>query len=188
MEASPSLAPPDAAEPVVSVARRIITARAEEVSHYAKLYPLLLGEITEIMEDWDRNTDELPWSGLEASSRQNNLVSVITRVIDCAMSSASREERVNALLQAAANHGASRRKQNMDVESLFTEYDRLRAATWRHLKDLVEGPTSYDAIFVIDGLISVASRATALGYHREEMQLTGLWGKQIEELKKTVRS
>jgi len=88
-------------EPVVSVARRIISARADEVTHYAKLYPLLLGNIPEIMEDWDRSTDELPWSGLEASGRQNNLVSVLTRVVDCAMGSASREERVNALLQIA---------------------------------------------------------------------------------------
>lgn len=175
-------------EPVVDVAKRIVAARADEVSHFAKLYPRLLGEIPGIMEEWDRKTDELPWSGLEASSRQNNLVSVITRVIDCAMSSASRGERVDALIQAASNHGASRRAQGVDVESLFTEYDRLRAATWRQLKELVDAPTSYDAIFVIDGLLSVASRATALGYHREEMQLSGLWGKQLEELKKTVRS
>lgn len=176
-------------ETVVSVARRIVAARAEEVAHYAKLYPLLLGEITEIMDDWDRTTDELPWSGLEASGRQNNLVSVITRVIDCAMGSASRDERVDALIQAAANHGASRRNQGVvEVEDLFTEYDRLRAATWKQLKDLVEAPTSYDAIFVIDGLLSVASRATALGFHRQEMEEIGVWGKQLEELKKTVRS
>jgi hypothetical protein len=176
-------------EPVVSVARRIISERAEEVAHYAKLYPLLLGEITEIMDDWDRNTDQLPWSGLEKSGRQNNLVSVITRVIDCAMGSASRKERVDALLQAAVNHGASRRKQGgVDVQHLLMEYDRLRTATWKQLKELVDPPTSYDAIFVIDGLLSVASRATALGFHREEMEESGVWGKQIEELKKTVRS
>lgn len=184
MEPSPLAA----AEPVVAVAKRIIAARADEVNHFATLYPLLLGEIGDIMAEWDRKTDELPWSGLEASERQNNLVSVITRVIDCAMSSASRGERVDALIQAASNHGGARRTQGVEVESLFTEYDRLRAATWRHLKELVGPPTSLDAIFVIDGLLSVASRATALGYHREEMQLSGLWGKQLEELKKTVRS
>jgi len=41
---------------------------------------------------------------------------------------------------------------------------------------------------VIDGLLSVASRATALGYHRDEMQMSGLLEKQLEELRKTVRS
>ena len=87
--------------PVVAVARRIIASRGEEVAPYAKLYPLLLAEMDEIMADWDRSTDELPWSGLEQSDRQNNLVSVITRIIDCAMSSASREERVTALIDAA---------------------------------------------------------------------------------------
>ncbi|MDQ6718454.1 MAG: hypothetical protein M3Z17_08935 [Gemmatimonadota bacterium] len=173
---------------VVAAARRIIAAREAEVLHYAILYPLLLGEIPEIMSAWDRSTEELPWSGLEASSRQNNLVSVITRVIDCAMGSASRAERVNALIQAASNHGDSRRKQDVGMEVIFSEYDKLRAATWRKLRDLVEMPTSLDAIFVIDGLLSVASRATALGYHRAEMEESGLYDKQIEELKKTVRS
>ena len=81
----------DTVDPVVAAARRIISARDEEVATYAKLYPLLLAEMDEIMAAWDRSTDELPWSGLEESDRQNNLVSVITRIIDCAMSSASRE-------------------------------------------------------------------------------------------------
>ena len=180
--------PSRAGDPLLDVARRIIAAREAEVVHYAELYPLLLGEIPEIMADWDRSTEELPWSGLKAGERQNNLVSVITRVIDCAMGSASRAERVNALIQAAANHGASRRKQGVEVEVLFAEYDKLRVATWQKLRDLVEPPISYDAIFVIDGLLSIASRATALGYHREEMEASGHWTKQIEELKKTVRS
>lgn len=180
---------PKAPEQVVDVARRIVSARADEVAHYAQIYPLLLGEIPDIMSAWDKSIDQLPWSDLEASSRQNNLVSVITRVIDCAMSSASREERVNALIQAAANHGASRREQGgIKVEDLFTEYDRLRGATWNQLKSITEDPTIYDAIFVIDGLLSIASRATALGFHRAEMQQKGLWTKQLDELKKTVRS
>lgn len=177
-----------AGDPLLDVARRIIAAREAEVGHYAELYPLLLGEIPGIMADWDRNTEELPWSGLKAGERQNNLVSVITRVIDCAMSSASRTERVNALIQAAANHGQSRRTQGVEVEVLFAEYDKLRVATWQKLRELVPAPTSYDAIFVIDGLLSIGSRATALGYHRDEMIAGGLWTKQIEELKKTVRS
>ena len=183
-----STSPSTPADSLVEVARRIIAAREAEVRHYALIYPLLLGEIPEIMDAWDRSTEELPWSRLEASSKQNNLVSVITRVIDCAMGSASREERVNALVQAASNHGGSRRKQNVGIDIIFAEYDKLRTATWRQLKDLGEGRTSLDAIFVIDGLLSIASRATALGYHREEMEPTGHYDKEIQELKKTVRS
>ncbi len=175
-------------EPVVDVARRIVAAREAEVRHYALLYPLLLGVIPEIMDGWDKSTDQLPWSGLEASTRQNNLVSVITRVVDCAMSSASKDERVSALIQTAANHGASRRKQDVEVSILFAEYDKLRAATWEQLKLLVEPPTSYDAIFLIDGLLTVASRATALGFHKKELLESGNYDKQIEELKATVRS
>src|SRR5687768_14614965 len=97
------------AEPVVEVARRILAARAVEVEHYAKLYPLLLAEMGEIMADWDRQTDALPWSALE--ERQNDLAGVVTRVIDCAMSTASRDERVDAMIGAACRHGAYRRKQ-----------------------------------------------------------------------------
>jgi hypothetical protein len=179
-------APP--AEPVVEVARRILAARAVEVAHYAKLYPLLLAEMDEIMADWDRNTDALPWSRLERSERQNDLASVITRVIDCAMSSASRGERVDAMIAAACSHGHSRRKQGMDVPSIFREYDVVRAATWRQLKTLVDAPTSYDAIFVIDGLLSIATRVTVLGYHRDEMEANGLWSKHLLELKQSVRS
>jgi hypothetical protein len=177
-----------AAEPVVAVAKRILSARAAEVAPYARLYPLLLADMGEIMAEWDRKTDELPWSELEHADRQNNLAGVITRVIDCAMSDASRDVRVNALIEAACAHGESRRKQGVDVPSLFTEYDVARTATWRQLKTLTAPPTSYSIIFVIDGLLSVASRGTVLGYHRKEMEANGLWASQREELRKTVRS
>ena len=177
-----------AVEPVVVVAKRILSARATEIEPYALLYPLLLADIGEIMAEWDRKTDELPWSELEQADRQNNLVGVITRVIDCAMSDASRDARVNALIEAACAHGESRRTQGVDVPSLFREYDVVRTATWRQLKTLAAPPTSYGAIFVIDGLLSVASRGTVLGYHRKEMEALGLWASQREELRKTVRS
>lgn len=175
-------------EPVVDVARRIIAAREAEVAHYARLYPLLLAEMEEIMADWDRNVDALPWSSLKASERRNDLAGVVTRVIDCAMGSASRADRVDALISAACNHGAYRRRQNLEVHSIFREYDVIRAATWQHVRTLAPAPTSYDAIFVIDGLLSVATRGTVLGYHRSEMEANGLWSKHFEELKKTVRS
>ena len=180
--------PPSAAEPVVSVAKRIVSARDMEVAHYAQLYPLLLAEIGSIMAEWDRKTDELPWSQLEEDERRNNLSSVVTRVIDCAMSEESRDVRVNALIDSACAHGESRRKQGVDVPSLFTEYDVVRNATWKHLKTISTPPTSYNAIFVIDGLLSVASRGTVLGFHRKEMEANGLWDSQREELRKTVRS
>ena len=176
------------ADPIVEIARRILAARDAEVEHYAKLYPLLLAEMTSIMDDWDRNTDVLPWSALERSERQNDLPSVVTRVIDCAMSPASREERVGAMVAAACAHGESRRHQGVDVPSMFTEYNVVRAATWRHLKELAKAPISYDAIFVIDGLLSIATRGTVLGYHRKEMEANGLWVKHREELQKSVRS
>ncbi len=113
---------------------------------------------------------------------------VITRVIDCAMGPASKEERVNALVDVACSHGESRRKQNVGVDSLFAEYDVVRGATWRHLKSIADPPTSFNAIFVIDGLLSVATRGTVLGYHRKEMEAINLWTKQRDELKATVRS
>lgn len=92
------------------------------------------------------------------------------------------------MVAAACAHGQSRRKQEMDVHSIFREYDVIRAATWHQLKALAKAPTSYDAIFVIDGLLSVATRGTVLGFHRKEMEANGLWAKHLDELKKTVRS
>ena len=175
-------------EPVVAVARRILSARATEVAPYTRLYPLLLADMGEIMAEWDRKTDELPWSELEHADRQNNLAGVITRVIDCAMSDTPRNVRVNALIEAACAHGESRREQGVDVPSLFTEYDVIRTATWRQLQTLAGASTAYNAIFVIDGLLSVASRGTVLGYHRKEMQANGLWSEQLQELRQTVRS
>jgi hypothetical protein len=165
-----------------------MTTRAQEVAPYARLYPLLLAEVPEIMAEWDRTTHDLPWSNLEEGERQNNLAAVVTRVIDCAMGSGSREARVDALIAAACAHGYSRREQNFEVPAIFSEYDRLRTATWRLLRELADAPTSFDAIFVIDGLLSVASRGTVLGFHRREMEELGLWDKHLTELKKTVRS
>jgi hypothetical protein len=177
-----------ASEPVVATARRILSARDVEVGPFARLYPLLLAEIDEIMADWDRSTDELPWSGLEKGERQNNLATVITRVIDCAMSSATRGERVESLIDAACAHGEFRRKQGVAVESLFLDYDKIRSATWKQLKDLTDPQTSFSAIFLIDGLLSIATRGTVLGYHRAEMEANGLWDKHRTELRDSVRS
>lgn len=180
--------PSPAVEPVVEVARRIMSVRDLEVAPYARLYPLLLGEMDEIMAAWDRSTDELPWSDLEQGERQNNLASVITRLIDCAMSPASREQRVTALIDAACAHGEFRRAQGVDVPSLFVEYDKIRTATWREVQALAESPTSFEAIFVIDGLLSIATRGTVLGYHRVEMEANGLWSKHRGELRDSIRS
>jgi hypothetical protein len=182
------MSPHRKAEAVVVVAKRILAARASEVALYAQLYPLLLAELDEIMAEWDRNTAELPWSALEQADRKDNLAGVITRVIDCAMSGAPRAERTSALVDAAIGHGETRRKQGVDVPSILKEYFVVRTATWRQLKTLVGPPTSYDAIFVIDGLLSIASRGTVLGYHREEMEANGLWEAHRAELEKSVRS
>lgn len=179
---------PTVSETVVETARRIHAARAAEVAPYAALYPLLLGQVGEIMADWDLSTQELPWVAIEKAERQNNLASVITRVIDCAMSDATRDVRVDALIASACSHGESRRAQGLDVPTLFREYDLLRSATWGQLSMMVGSPTSYSAIFVIDGLLSIATRATVLGYHRAEMEANGLWSTHLEELRKTVRS
>ena len=62
-----------APDPVLAVAKRILSVRASEVAPYARLYPLLLADMGEIMAEWDRKTDELPWSELEQADRQNNL-------------------------------------------------------------------------------------------------------------------
>jgi hypothetical protein len=175
-------------EPVVAVAKRILAARASEVALYAQLYPLLLAELDEIMAEWNRNTDALPWTALEQADRKKNLAGVITRVIDCAMSDAPRAERTAALVDAAIAHGESRRKQGVDVPSIFREYFVVRTATWRQLKTLVNPPMSFDAIFVIDGLLSIASRGSVLGYHRKEMEANGLWEAHRTELEKSVRS
>ncbi len=175
-------------ERVVSIAERIIAAREGEVAHFAKLYPMLLAEMDEIMAGWDRTVDELPWSGLEESERQNDLAGVITRVIDCAMSSAGRDQRVTALVDSACAHGEYRRRQGVDMESVFREYDKVRTATWHELKKLVAPPTSFDAIFVIDGLLSIATRGTILGFHRTEMEENGLWEKHRQALRETVKS
>lgn len=176
-------------EPVVVVAKRIITARDEEVAHFALLYPLLLAEVEEILLGWNRSVDELPWTQLQKSERQNDLGSVITRVIDCAMSASGRDQRVTALVDAACNHGEARRKQGvLDVDSIFSEYDKLRACVWKSLKQLVSPPTSFDAIFVIDGLMSVATRGTVLGFHRQEMEANGVWEQYRADLRDSVRS
>lgn len=76
----------------------------------------------------------------------------------------------------------------MPVDALFREYDLLRSATWGQLSGIAGSPVSYGAIFVIDGPLSVATRATVLGYHRLEMLANGLWTTHLEELKQTVRS
>jgi hypothetical protein len=165
----------------LQIAHRII-----EVTPYRDIYPRLLAKIPEIMEAWDLKTDQLPWSALEATERQNNLAAVVTRVVDCAMGSESRTIRVSKLVEAALGHGKARREQNVSVESLFIDYDIVRTATWEQLKLMGGEPVMYDAIFTIDGLLSVASRLTVLGYHKDEMVAGGRWNSQLKILENLI--
>jgi hypothetical protein len=104
------------------------------------------------------------------------------------MSSESKQVRVDALIKAACGHGESRRRQGVPLDTIFREYEMLREATWTQLKILAPGATGFDAIFVIDGLLTIASRGSMIGFHRKEMETNHRFDAQLDELKRAVPS
>lgn len=106
------------------------------------------------------------------------------------------------LVDRAAQHGASRREQGHSEEILFGEYHLLREAIWRHLRryadegtpDATAGAATRErrppgaeapaiaAVHRVDHGLTIATRASLLGFHRGELVASGRWSERIAEL------
>lgn len=136
--------------------------------------------IAEVMVEWQEITREEPWLSLPAEHRTDSLPVVVLALVDVALSAAPGRKEDEALVTAAVKHGHDREAQGFTQPLLFAEYHLLRTALWRYLR--TRHAHAPGAMIGIDAAITVATSASLLGFHRDELEATGRWPRVVHAL------
>lgn len=148
---------------------------------YPSLCELLKTRTGEILAEWEQLCCAAPWDALPENHRLDALPGVLAAAIEAASKTNARNCRT-AVVHAAIKHGQDRRSQGFELQVLFTEFYFLREAIWRTLRKMADASLAYEAVLPIDHALSVATRATVAGYHRQEFEQQGRWAEKVDAL------
>jgi hypothetical protein len=138
--------------------------------------------VGEILKTWTEITATEPWMALPVTHRLDALPIVTAALVDAALTPGrGRVDRYRRFVYAAAEHGETRRKQGFDRELLFTEHYLLREAIWQFLTR-THPDHATDAVLHLDAAVTVGTRASLVGFHREEFTEKGRWPAILEEV------
>jgi hypothetical protein len=141
--------------------------------------------IPRVVALWTLAAAEEPWVLLPEHDRVDFLPTVIERIVEGVLCEAPGPSTLRPIVEAGVEHGEHRATLGVPDSVLFTEYDLLRRAIWRFLQESEFGRASTDAgrgILRIDAAISLATRASLVGYHRPQLEALGRWGTAIQTL------
>lgn len=137
----------------------------------------------EIVSLWQQAADEEPWILLPDHDRIDFLPAVIERVAAAALGPVSDRTCLRSLIAAGAKHGDDRRRQGITDTVLLGETHLLRRAIWSWIRGQeLEPAEETTAIMRLDVMMSLAMRASLLGYHREQLDARGKWPAALERL------
>jgi len=142
----------------------------------------LKAHIPEILQEWRHITDEEPWSSLPEGHRLDNLPQVAIGLFEASICDPADAQLHAEKVEAAVRHGEQRRAHGLPETVLLSEYYLLREAIWRYLKRNFPAADAGEAVLRIDNSIMLATRATLLGYHRQELEAQGRWPSPVETL------
>lgn len=143
----------------------------------------LPAHVAEIVKEWDRFSRAEPrLAGLAEGYRWDSLPLAIQELLKATLCRPDDVEVQRGLITAALKHGEDRRAGAVPPDVVFTEYSVLHDAIWHHLQRL-EGPEQrLQSILLVDIGISLATRASLSGYHRQEMEDMGSWAGIVDHL------
>lgn len=143
----------------------------------------LRAHIPDVVAEWESAVRQEPWFSLPQNHRIDNLPGVVVGLVEASLCDPGDEAQHRRQIQAAVEHGETRRAQGIPDHLILTEFHLLRQALWRYmLRELDERPAVTQAILRIDTSISVASNASMWGYHRAEIEGLGKWEAGMERL------
>ena len=137
--------------------------------------------VPEILADWQHQEAGQPWFAQPAEHGFDLLPDLIGQLLTTACCAPDDGAKYRAMLAAASDHGAQRRAQGFGQELLPTEYHLLREAVWRVLRRHAPDH-ALRAVFHVDRAITVATRASFVGYHREALAAAGRWPAALEQV------
>lgn len=136
--------------------------------------------IAEVMVEWQEITRAEPWLSLPDEHRTDSLPGVVLALADVALRGAPGPAEDEELVVAGVRHGRARFEQGFPQALLFTEYHLLRSALWQYLRG--RHANAADAMIRIDGAITIATSASLLGFHRDELEVKGKWPTVVQAL------
>ena len=142
----------------------------------------LKAHVPDILREWEAITHEEPWVSLPKTYRVDNLPDVTIGLFEASLCDPASRDAQREKIEAALEHGARRRAHEFPDAVLLTEYYLLREAIWRYLGRTFPDKVANDAILRIDSAIMLATRATLIGYHREEYEQRGSWDTTVDRL------
>lgn len=146
----------------------------------------LIEHVPDVLSRWEALIRDQPWRSLSAEHRINGLPKVLARIADAALCRPVEGHAHGAMVEAAVEHGATRRTHCIPEHLMFAEYHLLRQAIWDHLaQKFGVGTDTAQAIMRIDAVITVATNASMWGYHRQEIEAAGKWEAGIERMIRT---
>lgn len=155
-------------------------SRNNQLGH-SELCELLKTRTGEILAEWEGLCSDAPWDALPENHRLDALPGVLAAALEAASKNDARDCRT-AVVHAAIKHGEDRRAQGFELQVLFTEFYFLREAMWRTLRKIADAPRAYEAVLPIDHALTVATRATVAGFHRQEFEEQGRWAEKVNAL------
>ena len=131
----------------------------------------ILENIDEIVSRWITLQIDEPWVQLPRRDLVDHLPEVITALVGASLSEPRNADRHRAKVRAAAEHGRQRRRAGFDQEVIFQEYYGIRNALWAVVRPRYSETRGAEAMLRMDSAISVALRASLLGYHERGLPL-----------------
>lgn len=130
----------------------------------------LQANAAEIVEGAEELATTEPWISLPEELRLNHLVPLVRTMVSRGFGGVGGRVTVRELVEAAAEHGRQRGEQGFSDETILLEYQILREAVERFLR---EGHFSEDALLEglvrMDAEITTATSGSLLGVHRASM-------------------
>jgi hypothetical protein len=129
----------------------------------------IIASVDEVIGRWIAMQIEEPWMQLPMPDLVDHLPTVITSLVRASLSDPGNVERHRAKVSAAAEHGRQRRKSGFEDDTIFQEYYGIRNGLWAVVRPRYSGARGAEAMLRMDSAISVALRASLLGYHEDHM-------------------
>lgn len=134
----------------------------------------------EIMADLNSLGSREPWHRLPPSMDQDHLPDMIEKLAECGLITFFGEKERTSLAWVAVQHGEHRFELGIAEETLHREYELLRWALWRRLKEQAEASVASQAIIRLDSALSFSHGASLRGYHRRAIEASDDWPAALE--------
>lgn len=134
----------------------------------------------EIMADWDELGSREPWRRLPPTMDHDHLPDLIRKLAGTGLVTYFADDERKALAWIAVQHGWHRFEFGAAEETLHREYDLLRWALWRRLRQDAEPGDASQGIIRLDSALSFAHGASLRGYHRRAIEGSGAWPDAVD--------